>query len=73
MARWWDGGAVRGSRAADRAVGLISAVLFVAALVALVRHAEVVFWVCGGAAVLGQYATLQRGRPQGAEDDRGEP
>ena len=63
MARWWEDGAVRGMRAVDRAVGLVSAALFVAALVALFRHAEVVFWVCGGAAVLGQYATLHRDRP----------
>lgn len=60
MARWWESGAVRGLRAADRAVVLIPAVLFVAAMVALFQHWEVVFWVCAGATVLSQYATLHR-------------
>lgn len=60
MARWWDGDAVRGSKAADRAVVLIPAVLFAAAMVALFQRWEVVFWVCAGGTVLGQYATLQR-------------
>ncbi len=60
MARWWDGGAVRGSRAADRALVLVPAVLFVAAMVALFQDWEVVFWVCAGGTVLSQYATLHR-------------
>ncbi|GAA3260303.1 hypothetical protein ACFO1B_54765 [Dactylosporangium siamense] len=60
MTRWWDSGAVRGSKAVDRALALLPAVLFLAAMVALFQHWEAVFWVCGGAAMLSQYATLDR-------------
>lgn len=60
MARWWTGGAVRGAKAVDRALPLVPPVLFGAAMVALFQHWEVVFWVCAGAAVLGQYATPSR-------------
>ncbi|GAB3846503.1 hypothetical protein ACFPIJ_39590 [Dactylosporangium cerinum] len=60
MTRWWDGGAVRGSKAVDRALALLPVLLFVAAMVALFQQWEVAFWVCGGGAMLSQYATLGR-------------
>lgn len=61
MDGWWDSEAVRGSKAVDRIVALAPALLFAAAMVALLQHWEVVFWVSGGGAVLCQYAALHRG------------